>query len=413
MNWITSLLACLLLVAEVAGQNVPMTQRWRREIPTAEFSGHAIAHDSRSVITAMTSGHIAVLDALTGDTIATWRGHDSEIRSIDASPVNDFFATCSDTEVKVWSLSTRSLVRMIPVVAKSPSINSGLAISPSGSKVAVGRGGFGLMVYDVLTGDSLSMFSTSVRKRILLPGDSIMLIGVQTGPSTHLARFVNIYTQAVVDEYTVDAPIHTMDLSADGRYLLVSMDETVQIIDRQEMKTVWSKGTFQTSDDGSTAMISRGGGHVFLGRLPGAGGEIVGLQLIHWPTNTEVGRWPDGTAPSGKLAPDSSFCSAAYSVTTYAVTLGWQPSSVNEEILDTIVVESSEAGILVRRIPETVPLLQWSLTDITGRLTATGTSARAANAFIIVPQPKPVRGVYMLQCSTATGVIGSWTMYLD
>jgi len=290
-----------------------------------------------------------------------------------------------------------------------------LSLSPSGSFIGIGWGGVGYCVFDVTTGVRLALFTINTGRPILI-NDTQVLLAVMTGPTTRFARVVNFKTGATVAEFSVESIVLALSASADGHYVMAGTSNQVQIYDMEQKRVVWTKFLGQSFEDGQVAELTRGGDHVLLSRVPAtSNGGITATQLINWKSNVEIGQW-DANTTSGRLSPDSSFFVDGFDLTLYKVAIDWLAtgvSSSDEAGHASITAEYSTGSIVLKQVPVAISALEWRLVDISGRQIASGVASRQGPIFRLSPQPLPPPGVYVLHCTSLSGVIGAWTVSLN
>lgn len=159
-------------------------------------------------------------------------------------------------------------------------------------------------------------------------------------------------------------------------------------------------------------MITSGGAHVLLPGRP-APQDANEMRLIHWPTNTVVGRY-DTIAFTGQIAPDSSYYIEAAYASLAGVSLTWPATSVsqNESALQiSLLVHRSTGSITLQNLSRSTSDVQWTLVDVTGRHLAEGNTPQHGGSARIMLQQSPSIGVYFLQCQSNDIVLNTWPIH--
>lgn len=205
---------------------------------TSEVRAVAWSPDGRLLATGSADRTIKLLDTGTGQELATLKGHLSQVWSIDFSPDGKQLATCSDDyTVRLWDIATV----LEPTMLKTNNRVSVVAFSPDGGKLAV-AGWRGAKIWNAITGEELATLEghTSVVESI-----AFSLDGRRVATASQ-DRTLKLWDAATGQELMTfnghSDTVHSVKFSPDAQRLITgSGDQTAKLWDAatgQELTTL-------------------------------------------------------------------------------------------------------------------------------------------------------------------------------
>jgi len=276
-------------------------------------TGHAdsiralcFSRDGRFVVTASNDRTAKLWETKTGREIRTFKGHSSDVNSVDSSPDGKFIVTgSSDGSTKLWDVVTGREVRalgssdsyqgVMSFDSYLASVNS-VSFSPDGKYVVTGRND-GVKLWDVTTGSLLRSFSGSMVLSISFSPDSRYVLVAGTDRA---ARLLNVKTGEEVRAFTAPSNLKPGSTAgSDSGYIYsaaFSPDEKYVVTSGYGAATLWNakSGMSIRTFQGHSDMI-RSLGFSLDGRYLVTGSEDKTAKIWDVATGREIISFRDST----------------------------------------------------------------------------------------------------------------------
>jgi len=201
--------------------------------PVRQFVGHeggimccAFSPDGKMLASGgHRAGLIHLWDVATGQHLRECAGHEGVLSMVRFLDPETLLSVSYDGTVRRWAVATGKQLQRSPVRA-TPGLNTGIALSPDGTMLAVGNGNPAFQLWDVVSGKELPGFDghrDGVTGVAFFDGSKGL---VSTGKDG-VARVWDTSSGRARQPIYPPGPAHAQALSADGRLLAAVTDKSI------------------------------------------------------------------------------------------------------------------------------------------------------------------------------------------